>query len=157
MEEKRFRILFVCLGNICRSPLGEGIFRHLLREHGLEAGFAVDSCGTGPWCVGEPPHYESVWIAERHGISLSGQQARQVRKEDFIEFDLIVAMDRQVRDYLRKIGRHGTAKIICLREYDTDSTDLDVPDPVSGGRNDFESVFDIIYRCCVRLLEEWKQ
>ena len=94
------RVLFVCLGNICRSPLGEGVFRHLVSARGLDDSFDVDSAGTGGWHAGAAPDERSIDVAARNGVSLEGQRARKVRFEDFLEFDLILAMDRSNREDL---------------------------------------------------------
>jgi protein-tyrosine phosphatase len=150
---KRFGILFVCLGNICRSPLAEGIFRKLLAGPGLEDNFIVDSCGIMDWNTGSSPHLESQRIARKNGISLKGQEARKITVGDFKNFDLILAMDRENLRDLDEIAGSYHDKICCLREYDTDKSSLDVPDPINGGPEDFEKVFRIISRCCRNLLD----
>lgn len=90
MNEKPVSILFVCLGNICRSPLAEGVFRAVVEGRGEASRFRIDSAGTGGWHAGSAPDPRSVAIAARHGIDISGQQARKVRPQDFTEFDLIL-------------------------------------------------------------------
>ena len=158
---KECAVLFVCLGNICRSPLAEGIFRDLVIKAGLEDKFRIDSCGTGPWHVGEPPHIESINVANKHGVSLDGQIARQVKEEDFSDFDYIVAMDRSnlrdLKNLYSKVKRSSlknTPEMFCLRKYDSfKGSDLDVPDPYYGGPDGFELVFEIIYRCCDNFLK----
>lgn len=149
-------VLFVCLGNICRSPLAEGVFRHMAAARGLSDQFNVDSAGTGAWHVGEPPDPRSMEVAARHGVRLNGQ-ARQVRPEDFSEFDLVVAMDR---DNLRHLERQaaagsGHARVRLLRSWDPEAgNDLDVPDPYYGGGSGFDHVFDMVERSCEALLNE---
>lgn len=149
------RVLFVCLGNICRSPLAEGVFRHLVRQTNREVAFEADSAGTGAWHVGEPPDPRSAKVAERHGITLGGL-ARQVRREDFSDFDLILAMDRDNYHELERLGNDAErkARLGLLREFDPGSNgDLDVPDPYYGGPDGFERVFELVHRSCLALLE----
>src|SRR5688572_17053719 len=130
---QRYSVLFVCLGNICRSPLAEGIFRKLAEDRGLGARFLIDSCGTGSWHAGSPPHPESVKIAHKNGIDITGQRARQVQARDFKNFNLLVAMDRENRDFLEANCSNSMCRIVCLREFDPPAKDLDVPDPYHGG------------------------
>lgn len=150
------RVLFVCLGNICRSPVAEGVFVHLCREAGVEARFHVDSAGTGSWHVGEAPDARVLEVASRRGISLRGH-ARSVRPEDLAEFDLILAMDREnLRNLEKERARFGgSARIALLREFDPEPPgDLDVPDPYYGGPGGFDLVFEMVHRSCGALLEE---
>lgn len=149
------KVLFVCLGNICRSPLAEGVFRHLVNSEGLSGAIEIDSCGTGSWHVGEPPHRGSQKIAKQNGISLQGQTARQIEVSDLDEFDWVVAMDSENLRDIQSLTSNYSAKLCCLREFDPEKGDLDVPDPYySGG---FDHVFDIVERCCQSLLEEVKK
>lgn len=149
------RILFVCLGNICRSPLAEGIFRHLATEAGLDGRFEVDSAGTGAWHVGEPPDRRSLGVARKNGVTLEGR-ARQVEPEDFAAFDLLVAMDRdnlrQLEALRDRVG--GGTPIRLLREFDPEAGgDLEVPDPYYGGPDGFDRVYEMVHRSCMTLLE----
>ena len=147
------RVLFVCLGNICRSPLAEGVFRHLVEEEGLDDRVQVDSAGTGAWHVGEGPDRRSVEVAARHGVSLDGQKARRVTTEDFERFDHIVAMDSENRSDLLALAPEGTESKICmLRDFDPAGPG-DVPDPYYGGDRGFEQAYDMVRRSCVQLLE----
>ncbi len=151
-----FRILFVCLGNICRSPLAEGVFLHLARERGVEGRFEVDSAGTGAWHVGEAPDARSVETAAQRGVELRGR-ARSVQASDFSTFDLILAMDQDnlqsLERYRRTGATHATAAL--LREFDPEPEgDLSVPDPYYGGPEGFDRVFDIVHRSCQGLLRE---
>ncbi len=149
-------VLFVCLGNICRSPLAEGIFRHLVRERGLGERFRIDSAGTGAWHVGEGPDPRSREVAARNGIDLDGQRARQVRPGDLAEFDYVVAMDRDnVRD-LERLANPETARatLLLLRDHDPEPGDGDVPDPYYGGPRGFDTVFDMIRRSAEALLDD---
>ncbi|MBK6941710.1 MAG: low molecular weight phosphotyrosine protein phosphatase [Planctomycetes bacterium] len=147
------RVLFVCLGNICRSPLGEGIFRSLVEQRGLADRFEIDSAGTGDWHVGEPPDPRSIAIAAHHGIDIRGQRARQVSGDDFAHFDLVLAMDRaNERDLLARCPAEQHPRVRRLREYDPQSGH-DVPDPWFGTHG-FDLVFAMVERCCTRLLDE---
>jgi len=153
------RILFVCLGNICRSPTAEAVMTRLVREAGVdEEAFVIDSAGTGGWHAGEPPDPRAADAARRRGIELGGE-ARQVRDEDFEEFDLLLAMDaRNLRD-LRAMapGPEAREKVRLLREFDPASAgavDLDVPDPYYGGPRGFDDVLDLVESACRGLLDE---
>jgi protein-tyrosine phosphatase len=149
------RVLFVCMGNICRSPTAEGVMRSLL-EPGDR--IEIDSAGTGGWHAGSPPDGRAATAAMRRGIALEGA-ARQVRVEDFDEFDLIVAMDRENLRDLRGLAPDGEArgKVRLLREFDPGSAgspDLDVPDPYYGGEDGFDHVLDLVEAACRGLLDE---
>ncbi|MFH0945786.1 MAG: low molecular weight protein-tyrosine-phosphatase [Planctomycetota bacterium] len=147
------RILFVCLGNICRSPLGEGIMRHLVRDAGLEDRIEVDSAGTGAYHAGEAPDPRSREVAGKHGISLDGQRARKVAPEDFHDFDLVLAMDQKNLEDLRASCPPAERKRLRLmRSFDPEGG-ADVPDPYFGGASGFEDVFAMVHRCCESLLE----
>lgn len=145
------RVLFVCLGNICRSPLAEGLFIHLAKEAGLEERYEVESAGTSAYHVGERPDPRSVEVAARHGVELPSR-ARQVREQDFEAFDLIVAMDGQnVRDLLERCPPGHRDKVRRLREYDPQGGE-DVPDPYYGGPGGFDEVYAMVERSCRALL-----
>jgi protein-tyrosine phosphatase len=144
------RLLFVCMGNICRSPTAEGVMRHLLREEGLEDEITIDSAGTGAWHVGNPPDRRATAAAAARGIVLEGA-ARQVRPSDFDDYDLLLVADRENLADLRAIapGEAARAKVRLLREYDPASEgapDLDVPDPYYGGDDGFETVLGMVER-----------
>jgi protein-tyrosine phosphatase len=147
------RVLFVCLGNICRSPLAEGVFRSLVEEAGLGSQFEIDSAGTGSWHVGEQPDARAVMVARDHGVELDSR-ARQVTEDDLVAFDHIVAMDH---DNLRTLERMAAssgddADIRLLRAYDSDPDGDEVPDPYYGGVSGFENVYQIVRRSCEGLL-----
>lgn len=147
-------VLFVCLGNICRSPLAEGVLRHRARERGLDGRVRADSAGTGAWHVGEAPDRRSAQVARKNGIALEGR-ARQVEVEDFRTFDLLVAMDRS---NLRKLERmkeraEGTAALHLLRDFDPDPGDGEVPDPYYGGPGGFDDVYEMVDRSVEALLD----
>jgi low molecular weight protein-tyrosine phosphatase len=152
----RVRILFVCLGNICRSPTAEGAMRALVRDAGLEESIELDSAGTGAWHIGEPPDTRATNAARERGIALEGH-ARQVERGDFEDFDLIVAMDRSNLADLRRIApdESARAKVRLLRDFDPSSDgELDVPDPYHGGARGFEDVLDLVQGSCEALLAE---
>jgi protein-tyrosine phosphatase len=148
------RLLFVCLGNICRSPTAEGAMRTLVHEAGLEGQIELDSAGTGGWHVGDPPDARAAATAARRGIALGGV-ARQVRPADFEEFDLILAMDSANLSELHRLApdEHGRAKVRLLREFDPAAgADREVPDPYYGGPGGFDEVLDLVQAACASLL-----
>jgi low molecular weight protein-tyrosine phosphatase len=152
------RILFVCMGNICRSPTAEGVMRALLRDEGLDGRIELDSAGTGSWHAGNPPDARATAAARARGIALEGA-ARQVTAADFDSFDLLLAMDRDNERELLARAPDGAAraKVRLLREFDPEAVaagDLDVPDPYYGGPNGFERVLDLVQAACRGLLAE---
>ncbi len=151
------RILFVCMGNICRSPTAEGVLRAMVREAGLSDRVEIDSAGTGGWHAGAPPDERSAAAALRRGITLDGT-ARQVTAADLSAFDLVLAMDRENLRALRAVAPAGTEdRIRLLREYDpaaVASGDLDVPDPYYGGERGFDDVLDLVEAACRGLVDE---
>jgi protein-tyrosine phosphatase len=151
------RLLFVCLGNICRSPTAEGVMRSLVVERGLQESIELDSAGTGAWHVGSPPDGRAAATAFARGTPLEGQ-ARQVTPEDFDFYDLVIAMDSENMRALRALapGSEERAKVRMLREFDPASAehrDLDVPDPYYGGDGGFDQVYDLVQAACLGLLE----
>ncbi len=145
-------ILFVCLGNICRSPLAEGVFRSVVADHGRAMSFQVDSAGTGAWHVGEAPDPRSVSIARRHGVDISAQRARQVVSGDFGRFDLILGMDRNNVETLRmRAPEAAQGKIHLFLDYAGGGA-LDIPDPYYGGEDGFASVYHMIREASEALL-----
>jgi protein-tyrosine phosphatase len=150
------RVLFVCLGNICRSPTAEGVFRHRLREAGLEARVEVDSAGTGDWHVGKAPDLRTRQAALRRGYDLSALRARQVAGDDFRRFDLILAMDGSNLQHLQRMRPSADAAELdlFLRRYQLALDE--VPDPYYGGEDGFEQVLDLIELASDALLAEIK-
>ena len=148
------RILFVCLGNICRSPLAEGVFRKLVASEGRSAEFEIDSAGTGGWHVGERPDGRMRQTASRHGVSLEDIRARKFKRSDLDDFDLILAMDRNnYQDILALARKDQTDKVRLFRSFDPEiGGSKDVPDPYYGGPDGFEHVFDIVERTSENLL-----
>jgi protein-tyrosine phosphatase len=151
------RVLFVCLGNICRSPTAEAVMAALVAEAGLEEAIELDSAGTGAWHVGSAPDERASAAAASRGIAMRGV-ARQVRAEDFETFDLVLAMDAENLRALRELAPHAgaAAKVRLLREFDPASAgaaSLDVPDPYYGGPDGFDRVLDLVQAACAGLLE----
>jgi protein-tyrosine phosphatase len=155
------KILFVCLGNICRSPLAEGLFLHLAKQRGLSDRFEVDSCGIGDWHVGHKADPRSQAVAHRNGITLLCT-ARQVESPgDFENFDLLVAMDgSNRRDLLELSPKEHRGKIRLMREWDPERDAGDgkeapeVPDPYYGGPRGFDDMYAMLRRSCKKLLDE---
>ena len=139
-------VLFLCLGNICRSPLAEGAFRALLAERGLAAAIHVDSAGTGGWHAGEAPDPRSVRVAAEAGVDIAGQRARQLVAEDFARFAWIVAMDASNKtDALRRKDASGAgarARVVAFSEFVPAA--CDVPDPYYGNLDDFRGVWRLL-------------
>ncbi len=148
-------VVFVCLGNICRSPTAEGIFLDLVQQNGLEGTVSVDSAGTGGWHIGELADSRSRAEAQSRGIHLTSR-SRQFCSQDFTQFDLILAMDRSnLRNILRLAQTDSDRRRVhLLRNFDPSAPpDSDVPDPYYGGVRGFPDVFDICERACAGLLE----
>lgn len=147
-------LLFLCLGNICRSPLAEGIFIHRATERGEINRFRVDSAGTGGWHVGNPPDPRSVAVARAHGVHLPSR-ARRLTTGDAEAFDLILAMDRQnALDAAADFAIPDT-KVRLMRSFDPlAGPDAEVPDPYYGGDRGFDEVYDMLVRACDGLLDE---
>lgn len=144
-------VLFVCLGNICRSPMAEAIFRDLAAKKGLEGKIKTDSAGIGGWHIGNPPHEGTQEILQREGISFEGMLARQVSEQDLADFDYIIAMDAENIGSLRSMaGFKNTSHIKRLLGYVEDSDLADVPDPYYTGN--FEEVCQLIKSGCEHLL-----
>jgi protein-tyrosine phosphatase len=146
--DRPVRVLFVCLGNICRSPLAEGLFRHHVEQEGLSGRFEIDSAGTGPWHVGEQPDPRMRSTASRHGLDISQQRGRQLQRQDLLYYDHVFVMDKHnLHDALSldPDGDHGT-RVRLFREFDPQPGDYQVPDPYSGGQRGFDEVFEIVDR-----------
>jgi len=147
------RVMFVCLGNICRSPLAQGIFEHLLRQRGLTDRFEVASSGTGSWHRGDLPDARMRKTAKGHGIDLDYQRAQQITKGDLSHYDHLYAMDRSIERVLLRMSGSSKAngRVQLFSDFDTDPEIEEVPDPYFDGR--FEHVYEIVERTCVALLE----
>jgi protein-tyrosine phosphatase len=152
------RILFVCLGNICRSPTAEGVLRHLLAAEAPTLEVDVDSAGTGDYHIGDPPDARSQRAAALRGIDLSDLRARQVAAVDFQRFDLILALDRNnLRDLQAIQPKESHAKVRLFLEYFPQAGTLDVPDPYFGGVADFERVLDLTTAAARGLIDQLKR
>jgi len=153
VEEIRTSVLFVCMGNICRSPTAEGVFRHHVNESGLGDRIVADSAGTHAYHVGEPPDRRAFAAAERRGISLAKIRARRVRDRDFEEFDYIIAMDEDNLQRLQEQApeEHQTKVRLFLSFASVD--EAEVPDPYYGGAAGFERVLDLVEEASRGLLK----
>ncbi len=150
----RTSVLFVCMGNICRSPLAEGVFIHLAEMKGVAERLTVDSAGTGGWHTGNAPDRRSVAVARKHGIDISRQRARQVSQADFENFDLILAMDTSnLAKLLQKVPENQKHKIHLFMDYASGRRDS-VPDPYFGGEDGFQAVYNMLLAGCSSLLEK---
>jgi protein-tyrosine phosphatase len=149
-------VLFVCLGNICRSPLAEGIFKRKIEEAGLGEFISVDSAGTSHWHVDEPPDQRSAEIARQNGITLN-HYGRQISRADLEKFNYIIAMD--VDNYediirLKETYGNGKAEVLLMRAFDDQQSGSDIPDPYYGGPNGFQLVFDLLEESLSNFLEK---
>jgi low molecular weight protein-tyrosine phosphatase len=148
------RVLFVCMGNICRSPAGEAVFRRYVQDHKLHDEIDIDSSGTIDYHVGEPPDSRMSEAAARRGFILNSK-ARQFKTYDFDRFDLIVAMDRENLKDIRALditGEHRD-KTHLLCDFLSNSNNPDVPDPYYGGPDGFDRVLDLIEQACQPMLD----
>ena len=149
----KYKILFVCLGNICRSPAADGVMQHMVQAAGLNDRVEIDSAGTGGWHAGDLPDTRMRKHAAKRGYSLTSR-ARQVETEDFTKFDFILAMDRQNLRDLREFAPSAAAmkRVQLFCEYVTDRSESEVPDPYYGGDDGFENVLDLVENGCRNLL-----
>lgn len=155
MAEK-IRVLFVCLGNICRSPLAEGVFRQQVEAAGLTDRFEIASAGTGGWHVGNPPDERMCATALRRGLDISHQRARQLKASDMAAWDHVLVMDRSNQENVRKLAPDA-ANVRLFRRYDPESESGEVPDPYYGGPEGFEHVYDIVERTSAALLDSLRR
>ena len=158
-QAERYHILFVCMGNICRSPSGENVMRAVADEAGLAEGFQLDSAGTISLHTGDPPDARMRRALNRRGYETRGL-ARQVKPEDFDRFDLVLAMDEENLADLRQVksmrpDAHGHLQLFC--DFCSEHEEREVPDPYYGGEEGFEQVIDLLEDGCRGLLEQWRQ
>lgn len=154
MQEK-IRVLFVCMGNICRSPTAHGVFRHLVTERRLHDRIEIDSAGTHAYHSGEPPDRRAQSTATQRGIDLSDLRARAVNALDFEKFDYILAMDREnYSSLVSQCPEHAKAKLHLFLSYAPQLNRQEVPDPYYGGVKGFESVFDMVEHAARGLLDD---
>ena len=158
MPARPIRVLFVCLGNICRSPVAEGVFRRLVDARGLAEHVEIDSAGTGPWHAGDPPDHRMTAAAQARGTDLSALRGRQLALADLTgeqPFDHVFVMDKSnLHDTLAldPDGDHGT-RVRLFREFDPEPGDYQVPDPYYGGAEGFDHVIDIVERTAAAVLD----
>jgi len=151
--EEKVSILFICMGNICRSPTAEGVFRHFVEQRGLQESIRIDSAGTHAYHSGEPSDRRAIAAAARRGYDMTGIRARRVRDEDFEEFDLVIAMDDQNLQNLQEMaGPALSAKVSLFLDYSSGDVS-EVPDPYYGGAKGFERVLDLVEDASRGLLE----
>jgi protein-tyrosine phosphatase len=151
----KHRLLFVCLGNICRSPMAEGAFRRVAQEEGLLDRFEIDSAGLGNWHVGQAPDTRAQEAAAERGIDISTQSARQVTQGDFARFDLLLAMDGMNHAELLELApADAQHKIHYFLDFAPNSATREVPDPFYGGREGFDHALDLIEDAARGLLAE---
>jgi protein-tyrosine phosphatase len=149
------KVLFVCTGNICRSPTAEGVFHHMIKANGFHELITTDSAGTHSYHVGEPPDPRTVKAAANRGIDLSGQRARRVRTEDFHQFDMILAMDRGHLSHLKALQpNESRAKVSLFLDFHPSENLKDVPDPYYGGAHGFDEVLNLVEQACVQLIDQ---
>lgn len=147
-------VLFVCLGNICRSPTAEGVFRDLVRREGLDAAIKTDSARTSDWHIGEPPDPRAQEAAKRRGVDLSDLRCRQTRAEDFEEFDYVLAMDRRNHAALSVLAPKGQGdRLHMFLSFAPQLGLTEVPDPYYGAGDGFDRVLDMIETASLGLLD----
>jgi protein-tyrosine phosphatase len=149
------KVLFVCMGNICRSPTAHGVFRKLVRDEGLSGNIEIDSAGTHGYHVDEPPDRRAVQTAARRGVVLDDLRARRVRPDDFRYFDYVLAMDQDNYVSLSTICPRGLEdKLMLLMDFAPELRTREVPDPYYGGAGGFETVFDMVEAAALGLLAD---
>jgi protein-tyrosine phosphatase len=151
------RVLVVCTGNICRSPLAQGVLEDLVRREGLEGEISVDSAGTHSYHVGMAPDPRAQESARRRGLDLGPQRARRIRPEDCEEFDYVPTMDEENYRAVAALCRQGNAEVRPFLDYAPDRVETEVPDPFYGGGEGFEHVMDLVEAASKGLLQEIKR
>ena len=148
------RVLFVCLGNICRSPLAEAIFNQMIQEEGLTQEISCDSAGTGDWHVGELPDPRTREVAQLYEVPLD-HRGRQFSPTDFASYDYIIAMDQKNKADIQSLAptvESETYQLFLMREFENPQRDLNVPDPYWGGEQGFDDMYHLLRECCINLL-----
>lgn len=155
---KTVRVLFVCMGNICRSPTAEGVFRHVVAQAGLAEQVRTDSAGTHAYHVGEPPDGRAQSTAVSRGLDISDLRARRVQASDFSEFDYVIAMDRDnLSNLIHEAPAELRSRIHLFLDFAPQRKESEVPDPYYGGQQGFEKVFDMVEAASEGLLNEIRQ
>ena len=155
--KEKISVLFVCMGNICRSPTAEGVFRHYVTGAGLADQIEADSAGTHAYHVGEPADRRATAAAERRGVSLAGIRARRVSADDFERFDYIIAMDQDNQMHLLdQAPDEHRSKVQLFLSFSSED-ESEVPDPYYGGKSGFDTVFSIVSRSCEALFNVLEQ
>lgn len=152
---RKIHVLVLCKGNICRSPLLEGLLHHRADISKISGFFHFDSAGTSGFHRGEPPDPRSTEVASRAAIPISHQRSRPLSIEDLRRFDFIVAMDRANRRFVTELGAFPDERLLLARHFDADASEHDVPDPWYGGPGSFEEVFSMLDRATAPLLEHF--
>ena len=150
------RVLFVCMGNICRSPISQGVFENILRREGLEDEVFVDSAGTGNWHVGSPPDDRAQRSAGLRGLDLGDQRARQISRGDCSDFDYVLTMDEYNYRTVSALCEGG-AVVRPFLDFAPDLPEREVPDPYSGGPDEFEHVLDLVEEASEGLLQDIRE
>jgi len=153
-KDKKIKILFVCMGNICRSPTADAVFRHFVKEAGVDHMIDVDSAGTHAYHIGDPPDHRAQNTALQRGYKMHDLRARAVQSSDFEEFDYILAMDKENLMLLQQRSpQQHVSKIQLFRQYDKNvDANAEVPDPYFGGQQGFELVLDMVEEASQGLL-----
>lgn len=147
---RKIRVMFVCLGNICRSPMAEFVLRDMVKKAGLEDRFVIASAATSTWELGNPPHYGTQAELKKHGISCSGKRSTLLKQSDYDQYDLLLGMDREnIRDMKRLFNGDPEGKVHLLKEY---STGGEVDDPWYSG--DFQTTYEDVSLACSQLLNQ---
>lgn len=148
-------VLFVCLGNICRSPLAEGVFRSVLEASGRAANVDIDSAGTNGYHTGEAPDPRSIAVARRHGLDIAGQRCRQLTAEDFDRFDLVLGMDQINMTAIERRRPQSSSALTGLFHQVALGAAVQIPDPYYGGETDFENVYRMVLAASKGLLSRF--
>ena len=157
-DKTKPRVLFVCMGNICRSPTAEGVFRKLLDDEGLSEAIEVDSAGTHAYHVGKQPDQRTIAAAMKRGVDISWRRGRQVARRDFDAFDLVLAMDRENhRDLVAVAGPKADGKLHLFLDFAPEAKHREVPDPYFGSADGFETVLDLVETAGRGLLREMRR
>ena len=157
-NKSKVSVLFVCMGNICRSPTAEGVFRHMVEQEGHSDWIITDSAGTHAYHIGEQPDRRAQQTARTRGIELSDLRARKAIAKDFNEFDYLLAMDNDNYQILAELSPHGYEdRLKLFLDYSNEFSETEVPDPYYGGEQGFEHVFDLVESASRGLLDDIKK